>query len=157
MRMITFKAKPKTIFGLIMAILGVLVIIISFASNHTGAAPSNAQAEISCKTAQERRAYIAALGWVLGDEESSREIVIPSKFNQVYSEYNKIQKEQGFDLENYKGQTATIYTYDVENYEGSNNVIADLIVINGVLVGADLCDTNAETGFLIGLNGNGEN
>lgn len=155
MRMITLKAKPKTIFGIIMAITGVLVIAISFASNHNGAVQSSAKAEVSCATAKERNEYISSLGWQTDGEEVSKEITIPNQFNQVYTDYNKIQAKQGFDLEKHKGKTATIYTYNITNYEGNDNVIADLIVQDGILIGADLCDTNAENGFLIALNENG--
>ena len=76
---------------------------------------------------------------------------------KVYTDYNKIQKKQGFDLEKHKGKTATIYTYNITNYKENKNVIADLIVQDGVLIGADLCDTNVETGFLVALNENGQN
>lgn len=157
MKMITLKANPKTIFGLIMAITGVLVIVISFASNHNGVVPSNAKAEISCATAKERSEYISSLGWETDGSEETKEITIPQQFNKVYTDYNKIQKKQGFDLEKHKGKPATIYTYNITNYKENKNVIADLIVQDGVLIGADLCDTNVETGFLVALNENGQN
>lgn len=157
MRMITFKAKPKTIFGIIMAITGVLVIVVSFIGNHNPAQPSSAKAEISCSTKKERIAYINSLGWETNGEEASKDIAIPNEFNEVYTEYNKIQQKQGFDLSKHKGETATIYTYKITNYEENDNVIADLIVQNGVLIGSDLCDTNAENGFLIELGENGKN
>lgn len=157
MRMITFKAKPKTIFGIIMAITGLLVIIISFAGNHNPAEPINAKAEISCATKEERIAYLNSLGWKTDSKESSKDIAIPAQFNDVYTQYNDIQIKQGFDLSKHKGETATIYTYKITNYEKNDNVIADLIVQNGVLIGSDLCDTNAETGFLIALGENGKN
>lgn len=157
MRMITLKANPKTIFGAIMAITGILVIVISFASTHNGVVPSNAKAEISCATVKERADYIASLGWQTDGNEASKEITIPNQFNQVYTDYNKIQTKQGFDLEKHKGKAATIYTYNITNYDGNENVIADLIVQDGILIGADLCDTNAQTGFLIALDENGQN
>ena len=48
--------------------------------------------------------------------------------------------------------TAVMYTYNITNYENNENVIANLIVLNGVLIGADLCDTSADSGFLVALN-----
>lgn len=35
MRVLTFKANPKTIFGIVLAITGIIVIILSFAGNHS--------------------------------------------------------------------------------------------------------------------------
>lgn len=150
--MITIKAKPKTIFGIILAVTGIAVILLTFIGNHTGSAPAAAQ--IKCSTAQDRISYITSLGWQLEEGEEKKSIVIPSAFNDVYNDYNDIQKSQGFDLENYKGKRAVLYSYRIKNYKGSDNVKADLIVYNGNLIGADLCDSDAQDGFLIALQKN---
>lgn len=155
MKVLTFKAKPKTIFGICLAITGVVVIIVSFIGNHTASLPSNANAKIKCSTTEERVDYIESLGWKTDSKENSKQITIPQSFNNIYTEYNKIQKKQGFDLEEYKGKKATIYTYNIVNHE-RNGVIADLIVVDDVLVGADLCDASVDNGFLVGLNENGQ-
>ena len=70
----------------------------------------------------------------------------------VYNKYNEIQKKQGLDLAEYKGKTAVMYTYHITNYGDNDNVIANLIVFDGQLIGADLCDTSADNGFLVALN-----
>ena len=153
MQVITFKAKPKTIFGLILAAVGIFVILMTFVSNHNGKAQTASAQKISCATDEERVNYLTSLGWEFG---SLREkvITIPADFNKVYQNYNAIQKKQGFDLEPYKGKTASLYTYNISNYKGNDNVIANLIVCDGVLIGADLCDPSAEDGFLTGLTKN---
>lgn len=156
MRVFTFKAKPKTIFGAILLITGIVAVILSFVSNHNGVTASNAQTKISCATAQERLDYIKSLGWEIQGEESARDITIPTEFNDVYENYNNIQKKQGFDLEKHKGKAVKLYTYSISNYDGSDSVIADLIVCNGVLIGADLCNPSADSGFLTGLEKNGQ-
>ena len=45
-----------------------------------------------------------------------------------------------------------MYTYHITNYGDNDNVIANLIVLDGELIGADLCDTSADDGFLVALN-----
>ncbi len=147
--MITIKAKPKTIFGIILAVTGIVVILLTFIGNHTGTAPASAQ--IKCSTADDRISYLTSLGWQVDEKEEKKSIVIPSVFNDVYNDYNDIQKSQGFDLENYKGKKAVLYSYSIRNYNGSDNVKADLIVYNGSLIGSDLCDSDAQDGFLIAL------
>jgi hypothetical protein len=154
MQVVTIKAKPKTIFGIILALLGVIVILLTFIGNHNGKATKAVMADVSCKTTDERLSYISSLGWECDGNESEKEITIPDEFNDVYTQYNDIQKTQGFDLEQYKGKTAVLYTYNITNYKSNKNVIADLIVIDDVLVGADLCDTSADNGFLVGLEEN---
>lgn len=149
--MLTFKLKPKTAFGIILLLTGVVVITVSFIGNHP-ATPASKQATVSCKTAEERVNYINSLGFETDSSEESKEIIIPTRFNDVYNKYNEIQKKQGLDLAEYKGKTAVMYTYHITNYGDNDNVIANLIVFDGQLIGADLCDTSADNGFLVALN-----
>ena len=152
MRVLTFKANPKTIFGIVLAITGIIVIILSFAGNHSEKTEPPSAA-IGCANTQERVKYLNSVGWETDGNENKKQIIIPSKFNDVYTRYNDIQKKQGFDLEQYKGKKATIYTYSITNYKSNNNVVADLIVYDGKLIGADLCDPSADSGFLTALSG----
>lgn len=149
MQVFTIKAKPKTIFGIILAITGVIVVVLTFVGNHS--ASTSAAAPVSCTTAKERQDYIESLGYDTDGKESSKQITIPSTFNDVYNQYNDIQKQQGFDLTQYKGRTVTLYTYNITNYKNKDNIIADLMVSDGTLIGADLCDTSADDGFLVAL------
>lgn len=149
--MLTFKLKPKTAFGIILLLTGVVVIAVSFIGNHP-ATPASKQTTVSCKTAEERVNYINSLGFETDSSEESKEIIIPARFNDVYNKYNEIQKKQGLDLAEYKGKTAVMYTYHITNYGDNDNVIANLIVFDGQLIGADLCDTSADNGFLVALN-----
>ena len=150
MRVVTFKAKPKAIFGAILALTGLIVILLTFVSNHSSKAEQTSAEPISCATKEQRAQYLASLGWEFS-AESEKEITIPEVFNEVYSNYNSVLKKQGFDLEDYRGKTATLYTYNITNYASSKDIIADLIVADGILIGADLCDPSAENGFLKAL------
>ena len=153
MQVVTIKAKPKTIFGIILALVGVAVILLTFVSNHGGKSEQTSAAPISCATDEERAAYLTSLGWEFSGSDE-KDITIPSVFNQVYNNYNAVQRQQGFDLEKYKGKSATIYTYNISNYKNNKNVIANLLVCDGILIGADLCDPSAKDGFLVGLTKN---
>ncbi len=153
MKMLTLKLRPKTIFGILLTLTGVIVIILTFASNHIESAKS-VSSVISASTDEERRAYLEGFGWSLDEEFETKELTIPEKWNKVYLDYNDIQKNQGFDLSEYKGRKVTLYTYRVNNFEGnSKGIVADMLVCDGVLIGGDLCNTSAENGFLIGFNG----
>ena len=78
-------------------------------------------------------------------------VTIPKEFNEVYEKYNKLQKQQGFDLEDYKGKTAEVYTYAVKNYGNKKQEVrANLIVCEGQLVGGDVCSAELD-GFMQGL------
>ncbi len=150
MQVVTIKAKPKTIFGAILALTGIIVIILTFTVNHPEKAESVSKS-ISCKTSDERRDFISSLGYNTDIIEEQKDIIIPKQFNEVYTKYNEIQKKQGFDLEPYKGKAAVLYTYKITNYKDNDNVIANLLVYEDKLIGADLCDPSADNGFLVEL------
>ena len=60
---------------------------------------------------------------------------IPADWDNVYINYNALQKEGGFDLEPWKGRTCTRYTYLIPEYNARGNVL----VYNGVVIGGDIC------------------
>ena len=70
------------------------------------------------------------------------EIRVPAAFNDVYYNYNKIQKEQGFDLEIYKGKTLKRYTYPIINVEDEGSLFAEVMTFDGIIVAADIYSTN---------------
>ena len=154
MKMLTLKLTPKRIFGIVLLLVGIIVISVTFVSNHTNEAQS-VSAVISAKTDSERRAYLSKYGYKLASDCEQKEITIPKKWNDVYNSYNQIQKNQGFDLTDYKGQKATLYTYTVTNYKGKGDcIVADMLVCEGKLIGGDICNSSAKDGFLVGFEEN---
>ncbi len=103
-------------------------------------------------TEQQRQSLIAELGWETTEKPSEqRTITIPEEFDEVYNSYNSLQKEQGFDLADFKGQKAEVFTYPVLNYPGHKDCMQlTLICVGGVLVGGDVCCTELD-GFMQGL------
>lgn len=83
--------------------------------------------------------YIKSIGIAPDDTDvSSKEIVIPQNFSNVYKEYNRLQKKAGFDLSRYRGEKATVYTYGVS---GSDREL-HLIVCKDKIIGGDIADIN---------------
>lgn len=85
-----------------------------------------------------RVAYLERLGYSVDDTNVvSKQITIPTDFSDVYLRYNDIQKKAGFDLIDYKGKKATVYTYALEQDAGVN---ITLIVCGGVVIGGDIAE-----------------
>ena len=63
------------------------------------------------------------------------ELIIPEEWGAVYENYNELQKQGGFDLSAYKGQTCTRYTYDIPDLFARGNVL----VVDGEIIGGDIC------------------
>lgn len=83
-----------------------------------------------------RMAYLKGIGLEADDSDvTCKDIVIPESFNDVYTEYNRLQKEAGFDLSNYKGQSATVYTY---SSAADKTKQIHLLVHDGCIIGGDI-------------------
>lgn len=154
MKMLTLRLKPKTLFGIILALTGVVVIALTFVTNHVKNDSKSVSVIIKASTDEQRRDYLAGYGWETAEDFETKELVIPENWNDVYSAYNEVQLNQGFDLTDFKGKTVTLYTYTITNYENlSEGVVADMLVCDDNLIGGDVCNTSAENGFLVGFNG----
>ena len=99
-----------------------------------------------------RRAFLAGFGWEIDEGGCEEEaVVIPARFDAVYEDYNTVQKQQGLDLERYRGKTVMRYTYPVTNYEGyDGTVCATLLIYKDRVVGGDVCSASVD-GFVHGL------
>ena len=94
----------------------------------------------------ERSAFFSQFGWQINEEpEEVKEVIIPSEFDDVYTKYNEIQKEQGLDLEKYKGARVKLWSYEILNYPGYENsggvIRGNILVFDGVVIGGDVSST----------------
>jgi len=112
---------------------------------------------VSGKTSVSRIEFLKSYGWEVSSNVTEEIIIIPPQFNEIYKNYNEMQKQQGFDLSNFKGKTVTKYTYEVINYpksasdEYAPNVFANLLVYEDKIIGGDICSMELD-GFLHGFN-----
>ena len=105
-------------------------------------------------TESQRQDFIREMGWETSETYTEcREVTIPEEWSEVYERYNELQKQQGFDLERYRGRSVEIFTYPVYNYEGHTEkdcMQLTLMVCGGELIGGDVCCTELG-GFMQGL------
>lgn len=142
----TVKIKSLLkILLILMAIAGVLLLAVTFVNRLTD------RNKIILEDIPAQVAFLESLGWETSVEPVDvREVIIPEEWNSVFEEYNDLQKQQGFDLDKYRGKQATIYTYQVLNYDGAENVVANLMVFDGRLIAGDVCSAELG-GFMQGL------
>ena len=140
----TFKTSRTELIVILIGLIcfiATLWYIISSATNRTNrtsAAPS-VQAEhflTSARTSDDRIEFLSQFGWEVDpDPLTVRDVVIPAVFDEVYSDYNDIQKQMGFDLEKHRGCRVKKYEYHVTNYPGNvRNVKATLLIRKGTVV-----------------------
>ncbi len=100
---------------------------------------------IAGESNEERISFIENAGWETGITHNELcEIRIPVNFDDVYNEYNEIQRKQGFDLRKYRACTVKKYTYKLENAGNENaELYANLLVYEGEIIGADISSKEA--------------
>ena len=78
-------------------------------------------------------------------------VTIPQPFDEIYTQYNQLQLEAGFDLTPYPGSTVQRSCFTVLNYPNQEEgVLVHLLCLDGELIGGDLCSVRLD-GFLTGL------
>ena len=88
------------------------------------------------------------LGWKIDSEPLEiEEVLIPEKFDEVYSQYNELQKSMGFDLSKHKGDRCKRYVYKVKNYDSDEDVVLNMIICKNKVIGGDV-SSRALGGFM---------
>ncbi len=83
--------------------------------------------------------YLKTLGYsAMADSESHKPILLPAKFDEVYTSYNELQKEGGFDLSRHRGCEAELYTYNLSRFYELKEAMANLIVYRDKIIGGDI-------------------
>lgn len=109
----------------------------------------------SVSDAASKIAFISQFGWQVNEDPIEvTEVIIPEEFNETYEKYNDIQKEQGLDLSDYKGQRVKRWTYEITNYPDSDAdegvIRINLLVYKDKVIGGDVCSTEID-GFMHGF------
>lgn len=90
-------------------------------------------------TNADRVAFAEGLGVTVNDEAQQRTVQIPYSFSDVYTNYNELQKQAGYDLSPYKGCEVTLYSYDSNVSGGSlSDARVNLLVYRGRIIGGDI-------------------
>ncbi len=150
MFVLTFKWNKKTALLIVVAVAVLLCAVIF--SIGAGGSSGGGAGSAKVKTNEDRVKFLENLGWEVNETPvDEKKVVIPKEFSDVYDTYNRMQLDQGYDLTQYRGMEAIIYTYTVTNYTGySGNVVADLYIRSNEVIGGDI-HSLAIDGFMHGL------
>lgn len=112
MKLKSFHWTRRTAVYALIALAVVLTLLVIWRSND-----GVLSAHYNVTTTEGRITYLRALGWEADPAtETAQEIVLPRTFDGVFGDYNALQKQQGFDLSIYAGETCSVYTYRVTNF-----------------------------------------
>lgn len=130
---ITAKLTKRKLAGLILV---VLVCAVSIALLVTGCSGKDSP---DLSENEQRVSFLQSLGWQVSQEAVKiQQVNIPETMNETLARYNDIQMQQGFDLNEHLGKTATRYVYEITNYpQTEGEVFATLLICDGKLIAAD--------------------
>lgn len=153
MFIVSMKAnKRKVLFAIFIIVIIFASIYVLFNGNTANQVNEHRVASHIVENNEQRINYLKSFGWNVSNEPVEIiDVAIPEEFNDVYTVYNKIQKEQGFNLEKYKGKKVKRYTYEVKNYPNESQYIrANMLVYNNQIIAGDICSIKID-GFMHGF------
>lgn len=131
-----FTISKKNLALALATLIIMLLLLSQFLSVNAGG--------IDGSTNAKRVNYLETLGIVVDETAVEiKDIIIPENFGDVYERYNLLQIENGFNLKNYKGKPAKVYTYAIQ---GDGETVAHLIICSDEIIGGDIASLK--------LNGN---
>lgn len=147
------KKKICVILAVILLVVTSAVVLVKLHNSSPTAECAGVKYSLSAATNEERVAFFSQFGWKVGTEPIEiKDVAIPQKFDDVYTNYNAIQKDQGLDLTPYAGKTCKQWVYSVTNYPQNPDVRGTILVYDNKVIGGDL-STVALDGFMTGFRG----
>ena len=138
MMVMTAKVDIKKILIALAAAVGVIVALILL----LGGGRSTQTAATAMSSNDARVKFLEELGWsISASPVQSGQVKVPAEQSEVYSRYNDLQKEAGYDLTKYAGKTVMRYVYKVNNHESTEPVLVTLLVFKDQIIGGDVVDT----------------
>lgn len=133
--------KTKILLALGAVIVTIVLIVSMFGGEGSVSAPTGP--DLTADTNEARVKFLENLGWEVSTSPTeSMQVRIPRESSEVFTRYNTLQKNQGFDLTEFAGKTVMRYVYQVNNFPGATEpVYATLLVSQDKIIGGDITDT----------------
>lgn len=156
MFVVSIKNAKRKLIAILAVILVIVTLAIVLTKLHTGsqnAEYADKKYSLAAGTNEEKITFFKQFGWNAETEPLSvKDVTIPQTFNDVYVNYNNIQKEQGLDLMPYAGKTCKQWVYQITNYPQQESMRGTILVYNDRVIGGDL-STPELNGFMTGFDG----
>ena len=151
--MFVVSVKMSTLkIACVLAALGVVIAFAVWPRGDVQPSVAAGRTVAGISTNEKRIDFLQSYGWKVDAQPVEVvEVTIPQTFNQVYQNYNEIQKKQGFDLAKFRGKRVKRWTYNITNYPGySQRVYGNLLIYDNSVIGGDV-STVALNGFMHGF------
>lgn len=154
------RAGTLKFFGVLCVALVCLITLVSFIPNPDNNVTDTSVSESTqtikydkIKSDGDVAEFLKQFGWSVADKPTEvKDVTIPVEFDRIFTSYNEIQKQQGFDLSKYKRKNVKRYTFELTNYKDyDGKVYANILVYRNRVIGGDVCSADM-TGFMHGFD-----
>lgn len=137
-RSVKLKNARLTVFCLI----GVLLLTGTCALALRSGAPDTVvihgeKVALTAKNEADVERFLKACGYETPELIFQHEIIIPKHWNNTYTDYNELQRSQGFDLTPYKGKDATELNYFVSDAQSITVLLSEEKIIAAHIASCD--------------------
>lgn len=103
---------------------------------------SHSMPQKNADTHNNRINFINNLGYTVDENSATeRQVLIPYEFSDVYSNYNSVQQQAGYNLLKHKGKNVICYSYNLEDEDFK---VINLLVYEGLVIGGDVSSLNID-------------
>ena len=107
--------------------------------------PAESTLAVAAETSEQQLTFLRSLGYeAVSPALEVKEVLIPDEFDEVFTSYNALQQEAGYDLSGYHGKRVKCWTYAIPELAEGGSVQAHLYVYDGRLIGGDIASTTGE-------------
>ena len=138
-------SKRKFLTGLLIAAAVIaLLVVLCDKADASGDAVQDQISQGKAATNEERLAFLRSFGWDVTDAPTeTQEVRIPEEFNDVFTRYNQLQLEQGYDLAPFSGKVVKRYVYQINNHPNGADYYATILIHKNQIIGGDITGTGA--------------
>lgn len=128
-------SKKKLLVGIATVVVAVVALVLIFSGG-----TKKDRAEVTIASNEDLVRFLATFGWSIDvSPVQTQKVLIPEKESELFSRYNTLQQSQGYDLEKYRGESATRYVFEILNYpEADAPVYATVLVADDAVIGGDI-------------------
>lgn len=150
------KIKKSIITAIVVIVLSFSLVMLIKSVGNIQSSSTNVSSSLTVASEEDLLKFISFHGWEVDTQPAEvRDVIIPETFDEVYSNYNQIQIQQGFNLEKYAGQRVKRWTYIVRNYPETSPeddyIRINILVSDNNVIGGDVCSVKLD-GFMHGFS-----
>ena len=138
---VKIKNRYITVFSLLCLLIFVAVCLLTLRAGAPDTVEINGESySLRAQDEADIAAFVSACGYEIGDLLSDGEITVPKHWNETYSQYNELQRAQGFDLVPYKGKPARKTEYALADSEE----VLTLLIGEQQIIAAHICGADGK-------------